>query len=438
MNILDHYEEFLAKLSEAERKNYFNKLSFDYKNSSAKNYIFIAPNPLIAKFIATKYSKKLADFLEANTNNRPKISIQAKTGKNKFELKPSLNKSRQAKLILNPEFTFDNFIVGECNTHTYSIMKAACEDLGGRYNPVFIYGSTGLGKTHLLQAFGHQSLKMGKKVMYATVEDFINDYAFHMRNNSFEKLKEKYRSPDALLIDDIQLLGNTDTIKEEFFHTFNEVRAHGGQIVLASDVAPNLLKGIEERLKSRFANGIITDITPPRLDTKIAIIKSKCEINDIVLGNDIIRFIASKMGDNIREIEGIIVNLCAHARISNIPMSMDLVVSTMKDHIKEKRERITLEDILESISLYYNVRSCEVCSNKKTKAIVQARRVAIYLAAVFTNLTYTQLARCFNLKGHTAISHSKKTLEELLKNDPLLKSSVDELKEKLTNKRRPL
>lgn len=436
MSIKENYELFLTKLSEAERQNYFSKLSFDYQNSNAKEYIFLAPNQIIARFITTKYSKKLQNFIELNTNEKPKITI---TCKNKIQTltNNAINK-RQIKhqsIILNPEFTFENFIVGECNTVTYSVLKAACEELGGRYNPVFIYGTTGLGKTHLLQAFGHESQKMGRKVMYATIEDFINDYTLNLRNNSFEKLKEKYRSPDVLLIDDVQLLGNTDIIKEEFFHTFNEVKERGGQIVLASDVAPNLLKGIEERLKSRFANGIITDITPPRLDTKIAIIKSKCEINDIVLSNEIIRFIASKMGDNIREIEGIIVNLCAHARILKIPISMDLVVQTMKDHIKEKREKITIDDILDELSNYYNLRTSDICSKSKIKKVVEARRMAIFLAKEFTTLTNTQLARQFNFKDHTAISHNMKNIEKQLRLDLLLNDSLEEIKAKLTNKR---
>lgn len=435
MSIKEIYDLFLSKLSEAERQNYFFKLKFDPKNSSHKEYVFIAPNAFLAKFITTKYVNKLENFIELHTNSRPKISINLVKSSQKIQtFTKATPVAKPQNLVLNPAFTFENFIVGECNSHTFSVIKAACEEPGGRYNPIFIYGTTGLGKTHLLQAYGHESMKNGKKVMYATAENFMRDYDNHRSNNSFEKLKQKYRSPDVLLIDDVQLLGSTDIIQDEFFHTFNAVREHNGQIILSSDVRPKLLKGIEERLRSRFENGIMTDITPPKLDTKIAIIKSKCEINDIVLNDDIIRFIASKMGENIREIEGIIVNLYAKTRLSYVPITMDLVAAEIKDYIQVKKETITIDDILECISGYYNLRITEICSNKKTKAVVLARRVAIYLAATCTSYSYTQLALYFKLKDHSSISKSKKELQKLLDEDKNLSTSLEEIKQKLTNK----
>lgn len=433
MGFKENYELFLSKLSEAERQNYFSKLEFDAKNSLANELVFIAKNPLMANFISTKYSLSLQNFFESHQDIRPNIKIRTKKNKLFYKKNHSLNiqELKNQSTILNPSFTFQSFVVGPCNQFAYSTMQAACDDLGLLYNPIFIYGSTGLGKTHLLQAFGNYCLELGKRVIYATSENFMNDYSSHMRNKTFDKFKEKYRLADVLLVDDVQFLGKTDTIQEEFFHTFNELKAHDGQIIMSSDVAPNMLKGIEERLRTRFANGIITDITPPELDTKIAIIKSKCQFNDILLDDEIIRYIASKMGDNIREIEGMIINLNAYARIAKVEITLELAKSTMKDHIKEKKENIEIDDILKEISRYFNIKQSEIKSNKKTKKVVEARRIAIFLAREFTTMSAASLARYFNLKDHTSISHNIKKITKLLKEDRKLEGITEDIKTKI-------
>ncbi|MBX2078132.1 chromosomal replication initiator protein DnaA [Campylobacter peloridis] len=435
MNIKDFLQEFKSEISDNEYETYISRLHFSEKLSKNNVLVFIAPNYFLAKFIQTKYAQKLAYFYEVKTGINPQINIitnEIQYNKNNFKVDVSQIKTQST--ILNPSFTFESFVVGDSNVFAHGTCKSATEKLGVLYNPIFIYGPTGLGKTHLLQAVGNACLENGKKVIYATSENFINDFTSHLNNKTMNKFHEKYKNCDVLLIDDVQFLGKTDKIQEEFFHTFNEIKEKFGQIVMTSDNPPNMLKGITERLKSRFANGIIADITPPQLDTKIAIIKKKCDFNAIDLKSEVINYIATSMGDNIREIEGMITNLNAQARLFNQEITLEIVKSFMKDHIKETKENISIDDILLEVSKTYNLKPNDIKSNKKTQNIVIARRVVIFLARELTTMSMPQLARFFNMKDHTAISHNIKKIQELIKENENLKIIIDELKNKILTK----
>ncbi len=434
MNPSQILENLKKELSENEYENYLSNLKFNEKQSKADLLVFNAPNELMAKFIQTKYGKKIAHFYEVQSGNKAIINIQAQSTKQSNKsTKIDITHIKAQSTILNPSFTFESFVVGDSNKYAYGACKAVAhkDKLGKLYNPIFVYGPTGLGKTHLLQAVGNASLEMGKKVIYATSENFINDFTSNLKNGSLDKFHEKYRNCDVLLIDDVQFLGKTDKIQEEFFFIFNEIKNNDGQIIMTSDNPPNMLKGITERLKSRFAHGIIADITPPQLDTKIAIIRKKCEFNDINLSNDIINYIATSLGDNIREIEGIIISLNAYATILGQEITLELAKSVMKDHIKEKKENITIDDILSLVCKEFNIKPSDVKSNKKTQNIVTARRIVIYLARTLTALTMPQLANYFEMKDHTAISHNVKKITEMIENDASLKAKIEELKNKI-------
>lgn len=429
---------FKHKVSKAEFDGYISLLDFSEKNSNAEKLVFTAPNELIAKYIQSKYAQKIAYFYEAQSGNKARVEIQSVSTKpSRSRTKVDIAQIKAQSTILNPSFTFDNFVVGRSNEYAYATCKAVVnkENLGRLYNPIFIYGTTGLGKTHLLQAVGNECLEQGKKVIYATSTNFINDFTSHLTNKTMEKFYEKYRNCDALLIDDVQFLGKTDKIQEEFFFTFNEVKEHFGQIIMTSDNPPNMLKGITERLKSRFANGIIADITPPELDTKIAIIKKKCEFSGINLSSEVIAQIASSMGDNIREIEGMITNLNAYSRLINQEITLDIVKSVMKDHVKEQKENITIEDILSAVCKEFNLKSSDVkSSEKRTKNVVLARRVIIFLARELTSMSMPNLAKFFDMKDHTAISHNVKKINEDIKNTDL-KYKIDALRTQILQKK---
>jgi len=427
---------FKNSLSQNEFTNYISHLKFNEKQSKADFLVFNAPNELLAKFIQTKYGKKIAYFYEVQSGNKAKISIQVQNHKTSKNSKIDIEHIKMQSTILMPNFTFESFIIGDCNKFAYNTCKAASnkDKLGKLYNPIFIYGSTGLGKTHLLQAVGNACLEMGKKVIYSTSENFINDYISNLRNENLEKFKEKYKSCDVLLIDDVQFFGKTDKIQEEFFFIFNEIRNKFGQIIMTSDNPPNMLKGITERLKSRFVNGIIADITPPDLETKIAIINKKCEFNKFDLSPEIINYIAISMGDNIREIEGMITSLNAYSTLLGQELTLEIAKTIMKDRIKETKENITIEDILTAVCKEFNIKASDIKSNKRTKNIALARRIVIFLARELTTMSMPQLAMFFEMKDHTAISHNIKKTNELFSENLELKNKTQELKNKILTK----
>ncbi len=428
--------ELLSKeILPSEFECYIKQLKFNEKSSNSTNVVFNAPNEIIAKFIQTKYASKIAHLFEVKTGQKPVINVQAAT---KTQSKPAkkvdVKEIKAQSSLLNPSYTFENFVVGDSNQFAFLSAKAVSEQLGKIYNPLFIYGPTGLGKTHLLQSVGNFCLNGGKMVICVTSEQFITDFTYNLNNHSMERFREKYRNCDVLLIDDVQFLGKTDKIQEEFFHTFNELHAKNGQIVMTSDRQPKLLKGFEDRLRTRFEWGIIADITPPELDTKIAIIKKKCEFDKIYLDKDVINYIATNMGDNIREIESAIINLNAYARLMRQEITLEFAKNILRDQIKEKRENINLENIVEIVSKELNVKPSDMKSKSRSKNIVEARRIVIYLAKNLTPNSMPQIAQFFNMKDHSAVSHSIKKINELIEMNEYFKVRVEELKNKILTK----
>lgn len=428
--------ELLSKeILPSEFECYIKQLKFNEKSSNSTNVVFNAPNEIIAKFIQTKYASKIAHLFEVKTGQKPVVEVQAPTKTtSKPAKKVDVKEIKAQSSLLNPSYTFENFVVGDSNQFAFLSAKAVSEQLGKIYNPLFIYGPTGLGKTHLLQSVGNFCLDGGKMVICVTSEQFITDFTYNLNNHSMERFREKYRNCDVLLIDDVQFLGKTDKIQEEFFHTFNELHAKNGQIVMTSDRQPKLLKGFEDRLRTRFEWGIIADITPPELDTKIAIIKKKCEFDKIYLDKDVINYIATNMGDNIREIESAIINLNAYARLMRQEITLEFAKNILRDQIKEKRENINLENIVEIVSKELNVKPSDMKSKSRSKNIVEARRIVIYLAKNLTPNSMPQIAQFFNMKDHSAVSHSIKKINELIEMNEYFKVCVEELKNKILTK----
>ena len=428
--------ELLSKeILPSEFECYIKQLKFNEKSSNSTNIVFNAPNEIIAKFIQTKYAAKIAHLFEVKTGQKPVVEVQAPTKTaSKPAKKVDVKEIKAQSSLLNPSYTFENFVVGDSNQFAFLSAKAVSEQPGKIYNPLFIYGPTGLGKTHLLQSVGNFCLNGGKMVICVTSEQFITDFTYNLNNHSMERFREKYRNCDVLLIDDVQFLGKTDKIQEEFFHTFNEIHAKNGQIVMTSDRQPKLLKCFEDRLRTRFEWGIIADITPPELDTKIAIINKKCEFDKIYLGTDVINYIATNMGDNIREIESAIINLNAYARLMRQEITLEFAKNILRDQIKEKRENINLESIVETVSKELNIKPSDMKSKSRSKNIVEARRIVIYLAKNLTPNSMPQIAQFFNMKDHSAVSHSIKKINELIETNEYFKVRVEELKNKILTK----
>jgi chromosomal replication initiator protein len=340
---------------------------------------------------------------------------------------------KQGSSLLNPSLSFSNFMVGGSNQFAYAAVKSVSENPGNVYNPLFIYGGVGLGKTHLMQAAGNVFQNEGLTVIYTTVEQFLNDFTRSIRNNTMERFREKYRKCDVLLIDDIQFLSGKEGIQEELFHTFEAIKGNGNQIIFTADKHPKKIGGLEARLQSRFEWGLVADIQPPELETKIAIIKKKCEINKVQLSKEIVNYIATVIDSNVREIEGILSKLHAYSQLMHVDIDLEFTKNVLKDQMKEKRENLTMDAITEVVAKDLNIKPSEIRSKGRSKNIVYARRIAIYICRELTQNTMPQLAQYFGMKDHTAISHTLRKIAELIDNDEDFKVKIDELSNKITN-----
>ena len=420
------------EITEIEYNRYIRHLTYDSKKSTSDLAIFYAPNALVVNWIKNKYSDKISHIFEVKTGSKVTVQI---TLKNSVERKKSkkVTEIKQSSSLLNPSHSFDNFMVGGSNQFAYAAVKSASENPGKVYNPVFIYGGVGLGKTHLMQAAGNVLQNAGKVVIYTTVEQFLNDFIRHVRNKTMERFQEKYRKCDVLLIDDIQFLSNKEGIQEEFFHTFEALKGAGKQIILTADKHPKKIGGLEARLQSRFEWGLVADIQPPELETKIAIIKKKCEINKVQLSEDIVNYIATVIDSNVREIEGILSKLHAYSQLMHVDIDLEFTKNVLKDQMNENRENLTMDKITQVVAKDLNIKPSEIRSKGRSKNIVYARRISIYICRELTQNTMPQLAQYFGMKDHTAISHTIKKINDLIKDDEDFKVKIEELTNKITS-----
>lgn len=425
-------EELKNEITELEYNRYIKHLDFDVKKSSSDLAVFYAQNALVVNWIKNKYTDKLAHLFEIKTGNKVTVNVTLKSAKTTKKTKTTKEVSKTSSL-LNPSYSFDNFMVGGSNQFAYAAIKSVSENPGKVYNPVFIYGGVGLGKTHLMQAAGNVLQNSGKVVIYATVEQFLNDFIRHVKNKTMDRFQEKYRKCDVLLIDDIQFLSNKEGIQEEFFHTFEALKGTGKQIILTADKHPKKIGGLEARLQSRFEWGLVADIQPPELETKIAIIKKKCEINKVKLSNEIVNYIATVIESNVREIEGILSKLHAYSQLMHVDIDIEFTKNVLKDQIKENRQNLTMDAITNVVAKDLNIKPSEIRSKGRSKNIVYARRISIYICRELTQSTMPQLAQYFGMKDHTAISHTIKKINDLIEKDEDFKVKIDELTNKLSS-----
>ena len=395
------------EVSKNDFENVLKQLVYKKTSSSDELAVFEVNNKHIASFIKTKYTAIIQDILEEETKIKPSIEIII-TGERRRTKKAIIDeqhsKTHADSTILNQSFTFDSFIVGKSNEMAYNSSKAVADKPGTQYNPLFIYGGTGLGKTHLLQAIGNDAVSKDKNVIYVTIEQFMNDFLFSMKNKNLEHFKSKYRKCDLLLIDDVQFLTGKETTQEEFFHTFNELKNANKQIVLTSDRLPSQIAGLEDRIKSRFEHGLKAHINLPELETKILIIEKKSELNGIELTKDIVHYIATNLGNSVREIEGVLIQINANANLLGVDINIELVQRVLKDQIKETKENIKLIDIINIVSTELNIKPSDLKSSKRTKNVVDARRTVIYLARELTHNSMPDIAKFLGMKDHSSVS----------------------------------
>jgi chromosomal replication initiator protein len=342
--------------------------------------------------------------------------------------------SREVPLPLNPNYTFDHFVRGNNNHLAYASAIAVAEAPGKAYNPLFIYGSVGLGKTHLLQAIGNHisTNALPLSIMYTTSERFSIEMISAIRNNTTAEFRAKFRKLDILLIDDIQFLEGKEGTQEELFHTFNELYGQEKQIVLSSDRSPDKLSGLQERLVSRFRWGLVADIQPPVWETRIAILREKAQLRGIKVDDSVIELIASRISSNVRALEGALIKAIAHSELQGTHLSANSLETILPE--EGKRPKLTVEAIKEEISTTYHINRRELEGSSRKKEFVQARQIAIYLARELTSSSFPFLGKAFGNRDHSTIMHSYIKIKKLLEDSPLLYSEIKEIQENILSK----
>ena len=320
----------------------------------------------------------------------------------------------------NPRYLFKTFVVGKSNEFAHAAAKAVAENPSHSYNPLFLYGGVGLGKTHLLHAIGHEILRNqpGLRVLYLAAEQFVNELINSIRFDRMPQFRERYRTIDVLMIDDVQFLANKERTQEEFFHTFNTLYTSQKQIILSSDSSPRNIPTLEERLRSRFEWGLIADIQPPDLETKVAILQRKAYVENVPLPDEVSVFIAQQVRSNIRELEGLLNRVIAFSSLTGKPLSAALARETLKDILPEEGKKPNAAEIVKLVARHYDLKITEIKSKSNSQQVVFPRKVAMYLLRKLSELSYPEIGKLFNDKHHSTVMYAVKDIEERRAKDP--------------------
>jgi chromosomal replication initiator protein len=332
-------------------------------------------------------------------------------------------------IILNPRFTFDSFVVGSCNQFAHAAARAVVTNPSRTYNPLFIYGGVGMGKTHLMHAIGRSLADQhaSMRIIYTSSERFMNEMITCIKNDRMQLFQRHYRSADALLVDDIQILAGKERTMEEFFHTFNELFEHEKQIVISSDMPPKNTPGLVERLRSRFEWGLMVDVLPPDLETKMAILDKKAEAEGIKLPEEVRIFIATKTKSNVRELEGALVKLTAYSDVTGSPITLGMAQQVLKHLTVGGERRITIESIVKAVAEKFSLQPSQLKQKTNEQKIVRPRQIAMYLAKELTSASLPEIGRAFSGKHHTTVLHSIQKIDTLRQRDQDLNSLIHNL-----------
>jgi chromosomal replication initiator protein len=435
-------------------ETWFLGIQFDELDTSKRTLRLRAPNQVTRDWVVSNYSplinKSLSDLdldgysvswaiddrAALPTQRLPEIvndsfSVPAFSHANASDLhqtQPLVDRS------LNSKYTFESFVVGSCNQFAHAASLAVAESPGKTYNPLFLYGGVGLGKTHLMHACGHEITKRNQhlKLCYISSEKFMNELINAIRYDKTQNFREKYRSVDVLLIDDVQFMAGKERTQEEFFHTFNALYEQQKQIVISSDCPPREIPTLEERLHSRFEWGLIADLEPPDLETKVAILKRKAELMGIVLEDDIALFIASRVKNNVRELEGSLVRLIAISSLRGQPISKALAQDAIRNIATDEDPGvITIEQVQKAVALNYRITVGELVAKSNARQYAVPRQVAMYICKQLTKHSYPEIGRAFGGKHHTTVMHSVEKIDSLLTTDGNLRKRVREISDAL-------
>lgn len=408
------------------------------------------PNRFVLDWVKENYSKLIQKILSelSAVTYRIQFSVAERSQESSLkttEMEPTPTpvvvkekisvQNHSTDINLNRKYTFDEFVAGSSNQFAYAAAMAVANNPATTYNPLFIYGGVGLGKTHLVNAIGNAIQKKSPqmRICYYTSEKFMNELINSLRYNRMDEFRNKFRSMDVILIDDIQFIAGKERTQEEFFHTFNALYESHKQIIVTSDKFPKDIPGLEERLRSRFEWGLIADIQPPDVETKLAILKMKAEQNNIKLPEDVSLFLANSICNNVRELEGYLIRIGAYASLTAIPVSLEMARDVLKDILIERNKELSVEEILKKVSIHFNMKISDMKSSKRLKAVVLPRQIAMYLSRQLTSSSYPEIGERFGGKDHSTIIHAIRKIEKLMEDDFQMRSTIENLKKELTN-----
>jgi len=378
------------------------------------------PNPQFKDWLAKNYLAVITEALRDLGREELQVTFQCVPGAAAATELSSQEKDAPSPAALNPKYTFESFVVGSSNQFAHAAARAVAEIPSKSYNPLFLYGGVGLGKTHLMHAIGHyiQARNRHLQLTYISSDRFINEMINAIRFDRLPAFRQRYRTPDVLLIDDIQFIAGKDRTQEEFFHIFNALHDGQKQIVISSDCPPRQIPTIEERLHSRFEWGLIADIQPPDIETKVAILRKKAEAERVELPENVALFIASKVRTNIRELEGSLIRLIAFASLTGRDIDLPLAQEVLRDLLRTEEKRVTIEMIQKFVADRYNVKLTELKAKNNSKAVAFPRQIAMYLAKSLTDASLPEIGKGFGGKHHSTVIHSLRKIEGERKKDP--------------------
>lgn len=424
-------EQLRAKISAESFENWIRRTR--YAGAEGRTIFVTAADPQAARVIAEDYGA-LIDRLAAALNlNLAHVEFQAEMSAAAPGLPGSnLPMNDQAEFespcALSPRFTFDSFVVGSCNQFAHAAAQSVATNPCRAYNPLFIYGGTGMGKTHLMQAIGSALMARGRmRIIYTTSERFTNDVVTGIKHERMPQLRARYRTADVLLIDDIQLLGSKERTQEEFFHTFSELHDAQKQIVISSDRPPKDINGLVDRLQSRFEWGLLADIQPPDLETKMAILEKKAEQTGMRMPPEVCLYIAQKTKSNVRELEGALVRLTAYSSLTETPISIAMAQQVLKDVLVKQDRKITIDSVQKAVAERFSIKPLQLKEKSNRKEIVVPRQIAMYLVKELTRASLPEIGRAFGGKHHTTVIHSINKIDAQRREDIDLNKLINSL-----------
>lgn len=417
-----------ASLSAVSFENWIARARFS--GIDGRTLIIAVPDDATAGVLRDEYSPRINAMIRAQNIGLDQVvfvvegSSSASSHAMRWDSIPEI----ESPITLNPRFTFDSFVVGACNQFAHAAAQAVAANPSRRYNPLFLYGGVGMGKTHLMHAIGRALIAAGHvRIIYTTSERFTNEVVSGIKYGKMPQLRERYRSADVLLIDDIQSLGSKDRTQEEFFHTFNELHDGQKQIVISSDCQPKEIHGLVDRLRSRFEWGLMADIEPPDLETRMAILAKKAEAEGANLPADVRLFIAQQTKSNVRELEGALIKLVAYSSLTGTPVTLAMARQVLK-HLYEKQDRrITIESVQKATAEKYGIKPAALREKSNRKEIVVPRQVAMYLVKELTQASLPEIGRAFGGKHHTTVIHSINKIADQKSRDPDLNKLINSI-----------